>query len=61
MCLSTAYETSETGAVLAENVSYVTLEDGVITMTDIMGATTKIKGALRSTDLTRGVIIILPE
>lgn len=60
MCISTAYECTEQGPVLAEMVATVSQKEGSVVMTDIMGKDTVIQGALKSADLTRGVLIIEP-
>jgi predicted RNA-binding protein len=61
MCISTAYENSESGAVLAQNVATIAQERGSIVMTDILGKETVIRGILALADLTRGVLVIEPE
>jgi predicted RNA-binding protein len=61
MCISTAYENSETGAVLAEHVAEVSQQSGMVIMTDIMGKETTIQGFLKFADLTHGVLVIEPE
>lgn len=60
MCISTAFEGSESGVVLAENVTAISQQGGAIIMTDIMGKSTQVQGTLASADLTRGILIIKP-
>lgn len=61
MCISTAYEGNESGPVLAEYVAAVELQDGKVTMIDIMGKETVVNGSLKSADLTRGLLIVEPN
>ena len=41
-------------------VSGISVEDGVVTLTDMLGARKRVPGTLRSVDLTHNVILIEP-
>lgn len=58
MCISTAYENSLEGSVLAEYIEKVQQHNGTVTLTDIMGRETVIKGTLTSADLSHGTLVI---
>jgi len=59
MCLSTVYnEEKRDDRILAKHVSRIDVENGVVTLTDIMGTETKIEGAIAFADLTGGTVII---
>lgn len=60
MCVSTAYARQEGSDVLAEYIAEISMDKDTITMTDVMGMKTQVKGYLKSADLTKGVIIIEP-
>lgn len=59
MCLSTVYE--ETGGErrkVCEYVSGISTDDNGVTLTDIMGKQTTIKGSLKTLDFIKNIIII---
>ena len=59
MCLSTVYE--ETGGerrMVCEYVSGISTDDTSVTLTDIMGQETIVKGSLKSLDFIKNIIII---
>ena len=61
MCLSDAYELGGgERRPLMSYVSGISVEDSVITLTDMLGARKIIPGTLRSVDLTHNVILIEP-
>ena len=61
MCLSDAYElVGGERRPLMSYVSGISVEDSVITLTDMLGARKFIPGTLRSVDLTHNVILIEP-
>ena len=61
MCLSNAYElVGGERRPLMSYVSGISVEDSVITLTDMLGARKIIPGTLRSVDLTHNVILIEP-
>ena len=61
MCLSDAYElVGEERRPLMSYVSGISVESGLITLTDMLGARKTIDGTLKSIDLTRNVILIEP-
>ena len=61
MCLSDAYElVGGERRPLMSYVSGISVEDSVITLTDMLGARKIIPGTLRSVDLTHNVILIEP-
>lgn len=61
MCISTAYNQSENGEILAEYIASIKQQGNTIIMTDIMGKDTTVQGVLLSADLTRGTLIIKPQ
>lgn len=59
MCLSTVYE--EIGGErrkVCEYVSGIKTDDNSVTLTDIMGKETVVKGALKSLDFIKNIIVI---
>ncbi|MBQ4370621.1 MAG: CooT family nickel-binding protein [Oscillospiraceae bacterium] len=59
MCLSTVYEEcAGERKKLCEYVSGVSADGDNITMTDIMGVKTVVRGSIRSLDLVNNVIIV---
>ena len=61
MCLSVAYEIRDGNEnLICEYVAAISLDDGVITLTDIMGEEITIKGVLKSIDLAKNIIKIQP-
>lgn len=59
MCLSDAFElVGEEKRPLMSYVSGISVEDGKVTLTDMLGARKTVSGALKSVDLTRNVILI---
>ncbi len=59
MCLSTAYTVSqETETVVAKFVSKIEINNGIVTLTDVMGATTEIPGELFDVDLINNTVKI---
>ena len=62
MCLSDAYElVGEERRPLMSYVSGISVESGLITLTDMLGARKTVAGTLKSVDLTHNVILIKPE
>ena len=60
MCLSIAYEVTETGRKkLAEFVSSVEEEGGKITLRDVMGLETVVEGRIRKLDLVNNEILLV--
>ncbi len=59
MCLSTAYKLDggEEHKV-GEYISSVSIDGGVVTLTDILGGVIRIDGRLKSIDLEKNVILI---
>ncbi len=61
MCLSDAFElVGGERRPLMNYVSGISVEDGVVTLTDMLGARKMVPGTLRSVDLTHNVILIEP-
>ena len=59
MCLSTAYlNEKQADKIAASYVSSIKVEGDVITLTDVVGFETVIRGTIDSIDLTGGVVII---
>ena len=59
MCLSAVYEIRDGNECLVrEHVTAVNLEDDIITLRDLMGEESVIKGSLKSIDLVKNVIKI---
>ena len=62
MCLSDAYElVGGERKPLMNYVSAISVEDGVVTLTDMLGARKLVPGTLKSVDLTSNVILIEPR
>ena len=61
MCLSDAFELVDgERKPLMNYVSGISVENGVVTLTDMLGAKKIVPGNLKSVDLTRNVILIEP-
>lgn len=62
MCLSTVYkiEKKPENEVL-RNVMLIQCENGVVTLTDIMGREATIEGEVASADLTGGTVVVRPR
>lgn len=59
MCLSTVYEVRDGSEnKLCECVSSIEVGDGNVTMTDIMGQETVVKGTIVNIDLVKNIILI---
>jgi predicted RNA-binding protein len=58
MCLSTVYKGNTETKPIAEFVTEVKSEDGLISLTDITGEEIKVSGELQSIDLIKNTIII---
>ncbi len=59
MCLSTVYEeVNGEQKKVCEYVSGISANDGTITLTDIMGRETVVKGTLKSLDFIKNIIVI---
>ena len=59
MCLSDAYElVGGERRLLMNYVSGISIEDGSVTLTDMLGARKVVAGTLKSVDLTRNEIVI---
>ena len=62
MCLSDAFElVGEEKRPLMSYVSGISVEDGKVTLTDMLGARKTVSGTLKSVDLTSNVILIEPR
>jgi len=62
MCLSAVYEVRD-GAqkLVCEHATAISLDGGVITLTDILGEEIVVKGVLKSIDLVKNIILISSE
>lgn len=61
MCLSDAFELIDgERRPLMSYVSGISVEDGRVTLTDMLGARKSVEGTLKSVDLTSNVILIEP-
>ena len=59
MCLSTVYmEKNGERTRLADCVTGVDVTDGTVTITDLLGASTVIKGIIKSVDLVANTLIL---
>ena len=59
MCLSTVYKNEKTPEnVVLGNVMLITCENGVVTLTDIMGREAMVEGEILSADLTGGTVVV---
>lgn len=62
MCLSTVYRGSkEPGNEILTYVERIECQNGVVTMTDIMGREEKIQGEVVLADLTGGTVVVAPK
>lgn len=62
MCLSAAYTVrQETETLVCKFVSQIEVKDGVVVLTDVMGATTEIPGELFAVDLINNAVKIRVE
>lgn len=61
MCLSTVYKLGTDGEeMVAQYVSGVQIDDLNLTLTDIMGTETKLRGKIASVDLVKNEIKVIP-
>ena len=59
MCLSTAYEIGGgTEKLIADRITNVSVEDGAVRLTTLLGTQTVVEGRLKSIDLNRNIILI---
>ena len=59
MCLSTVYKNEKTPEnMVLGNVMQIYCEDGIVTLTEIMGREAKVEGEVLSADLTGGVVVL---
>lgn len=59
MCLSTVYKNEKTPAnEVLKNVMLISCENGLVTLTDIMGREAVLEGEVMSADLTGGTVVI---
>ena len=59
MCLSTVYKNEKTPEnVVLGNVMLITCDNGVVTLTDIMGREAVVEGEILSADLTGGTVVL---
>ena len=59
MCLSTVYKNEKTpGNEVLRNVMLIRCENGVVTLTDIMGREAVVEGEVLSADLTGGTVVL---
>jgi len=59
MCLSTAYDIGTgTEKLIADRITNVSIEDGSVRLTTLLGTQTVIEGQLKSIDLNRNIILI---
>lgn len=62
MCLSTVYRGAKTPEnVILRNVMLIECNQGVVTLTDIMGREEKVEGEIVSADLTGGTVVVAPR
>lgn len=59
MCLSTVY--NEKKEILSKNVAAVTMEDGKLFFSDILGRTVSVAGTIEKIDLMENEILIRQE
>ena len=59
MCLSAVYEVRDGSETLVcEHTTAINVDNGIITLTDIMGEEIIVTGTLKSIDLVKNVIIM---
>ena len=59
MCLSTVYKNEKKpGNEVLKNVMKIECENGIVTLTDIMGREAQVEGELMSADLTAGYVVL---
>lgn len=59
MCLSAVYEVRDGNeSLVCEYTTAISLGDGIITLTDLLGDEIEVKGTLRSIDLVKNIIKI---
>lgn len=59
MCLSTVYKTTENGREeVCKNIASMTMEDGKLILTDLMGRRTELEGKLEKVDLMDNYILV---
>lgn len=62
MCLSTVYRIDKRPEnEVMRNVMLVECQDGVITLTDVMGREKQIEGEVAAADLTGGTLVVRPK
>lgn len=62
MCLSTVYNAEKKpGNEVLTNVMLIECQDGIVTLTDIMGREVVIEGEIAKADLTGGTVIVRPK
>lgn len=62
MCLSTVYKIEKRPEnELLKNVMLIQSENGMVTLTDIMGREEHIEGEIATADLTGGTVVIRPR
>lgn len=59
MCLSTVYKNEKAPEnMVLSNVMQIFCENGVVTLTDIMGREAQVEGEVMSADLTGGTVVL---
>lgn len=59
MCLSTVYKNEKAPEnMVLSNVMQIHCENGVVTLTDIMGREAQVEGEVMSADLTGGTVVL---
>ena len=59
MCLSTVYKVQNGSQdIVCEHVSAISIGDGNVTLTDVMGQETIVEGIIASIDLMKNIILI---
>ena len=59
MCLSTVYKNEKTPEnEVLKNVMTITCENGLVTLTDILGREAVVEGELLRADLTGGTVVL---
>ena len=61
MCLSNAYEISNgVDKLICERITNVEVEGNAVKLTDLLGRQTLVPGAIKSVDLNKNAIYIIP-
>ncbi|NLV86763.1 MAG: CooT family nickel-binding protein [Clostridiales bacterium] len=61
MCLSSAYErTNGVDKLICEKITQVDVEDKAVRLTDLLGKQTLVSGFIKSIDLNKNAIYIVP-